>query len=183
MQKWWFLGLVLLAVQVGLLFYLGQPLVCECGVIKFFESVILSPGNSQQIADWYTFSHLIHGFIFFGLLSLLFPKQPIGLRLLIAMTVEISWEIFENTPMVIEAYRAQALAQGYNGDSILNSISDTIAMVIGFAAAYKLPLKISIAAVIGMELLTGYLVRDNLTLNILNFVYPLESVHHWQSQK
>ena len=100
---------------------------------------VLSAENSQQLSDWYTFSHIIHGFIFYGALSLLFPRLSVFQRLAIAVSVEVAWEITENTPMVIQHYREQALAQGYTGDSVINSISDTVFMILGFLFAWRAP--------------------------------------------
>jgi len=159
----------------------GQPFFCECGVIKLWEGVVFSAGNSQQLTDWYTFSHIIHGILFYGLFSLLFPRSSLGIRLLLAMTLEIAWEIAENTPMVINAYRAQALAVGYNGDSIFNSVSDTLSMATGFFLAHRLPFIMSIILVLSLELFAGYFIHDNLALNILNFIHPFEAITAWQS--
>lgn len=176
------LALVLLVFQVVALFILGQPWICECGYIKLWEGVVNSIGNSQHLSDWYTFSHIIHGVIFYYILGLLFPRMSVALRLLIAMGIEIGWEISENTPWVINKYREQALAQGYVGDSILNSVSDTVAMIVGFLLSYKLPTWVSVLLVIVFELFVGYLIHDGLMLNILNFVYPMDAVTLWQNQ-
>jgi hypothetical protein len=175
-----FLCVLLVIIQALVLLWLGQPLICECGYIKIWEGVVLSSGTSQHISDWYTFSHVIHGFLFYALLWFLFPRMPLLWRLLIAMGIEISWEIIENTPWVIDAYREQALAQGYTGDSILNSVMDTLAMVGGFLLARKWPVWLIIAIGLGFELFVGIAIRDNLTLNILNFIYPFEFIDTWQ---
>ena len=162
------------AIQITTFLWLGQPGICECGFIKFWEGQIFSTGNSQHIADWYTFSHIIHGFLFYGAARLLFPKVSFGTRLLLAVVAEVSWEIFENTPMVINHYRQQALAVGYTGDSILNSVFDVLWMMFGFFIAYKVPVKVSVIIVIALELFVLYWIRDNLMLNILNLIYPFE---------
>src|SRR3990167_4098548 len=128
---------LLIALQALLLFLLGQPSVCECGYVKMWEGVVLSSGNSQHLTDWYTFSHVIHGFLFYLALWFFFPRMPIAARFLLAFGAEAAWEVFENTPVVIEHYRQQALAQGYTGDSIINSVMDTIAMVVGFLMAWR----------------------------------------------
>jgi hypothetical protein len=145
-----------------------------------------SPETSQQLADWYSFSHIIHGFIFFGLLQLFAPRLPVGARLLIAMGIEVAWELTENTPMVIQHYRQQALAAGYNGDSILNSVSDTMMMCAGFLAASWMGFRYTLALAIGLEIFTACMIRDNLTLNAVNLVAPanwapIEAIHHWQA--
>src|ERR1700712_784055 len=128
---------LLLAIQIAVLHALGQPFLAASGHFMLWVNDPFSKDMSQQIADWYSFSHLIHGMIFFGLLYLIAPRLPLGARLLIAMGVEIGWEIAENSPAVIQHYRQQALAAGYVGDSILNSLSDTLMMSIGFFFASR----------------------------------------------
>jgi hypothetical protein len=173
----------LVALQAFALWLMGQPALCTCGVIKLWEGVVLSPGNSQHLSDWYTFSHIIHGLLFYWLLSVVAPRVPVPIRLLIAMGIEISWELIENTPVVIDHYRQQALAQGYTGDSILNSLSDTAAMVLGFFAAWRLPVWGSIAMALGLEALPLWVIRDGLSLNILNLLHNFDFISRWQSGK
>ena len=171
---------VFLAVQAFVLYLFGQPLLCECGSITLWEGDVGSSGNSQQIADWYTFSHIIHGFIFYGILSYLFPRLSFWQRLVIAIGIEAAWEIVENLPVVIAHYRQQALAAGYTGDSILNSICDTIAMILGFVFAFRAPVWASVFLAVGFELFVGYTIRDGLFLNILGFFYQFEAISVWQ---
>ena len=142
-------GAALLAFQALVLFLYGQPPICTCGYIKLWEGVVLGPGNSQHITDWYTFSHIIHGFLFYVLLWKLFPRMSLVWRFLIAMGIEVSWELIENTPTIIQHYREQALAQGYTGDSIINSLSDTTSMIVGFILARKWPVLIIVALAVG----------------------------------
>jgi hypothetical protein len=172
---------LLFATQAVVLFKFGQPLICACGYISLFVKDVWSSQMSQQIADWYTFSHIIHGFIFYLLLWLLFPRVPFLWRLAIAVGIEAAWEILENTPWLIQEYRKQALARGYVGDSILNSLMDTVAMSVGFILAKKLPWKWILTLAIIMEIGVALMIRDNLTLNILNFIYPTEFITTWQS--
>ena len=172
---------ILLAVQALILFLFGQPALCECGYMKLWEGVVLSSGNSQHLTDWYTFSHVIHGFLFYWILTLVAPRLSLGTRLLLALGAEISWEIVENTPWLIEHYRQQALAQGYVGDSILNSVSDTLAMVAGFFLAWRLPILATILIGIGLELFVGLSIRDNLTFNVLGLFHQFEFISIWQS--
>lgn len=172
--------LAILVVQTGVLMWFGQPALCECGYVKLWEGAVLSSGNSQHVFDWYTPSHIIHGILFYALLSVLLPNMALWKRLLIATALEVSWEILENTPWVIEAYREQALAQGYVGDSILNSISDTLAMLFGFALAYRIPITLSVVTVIALELFVGFSIRDNLILNIIGFVHTFDFIQAWQ---
>src|SRR3989338_9550800 len=131
------IGAGLVAVQALVLYWYGQPPICTCSYVKLWEGVVLSAGNSQHIADWYTYSHIIHGFIFYAALRYFFPPIPVVQRLLLATGIEIAWELVENTPAVIQHYREQALAQGYTGDSIINSVSDTLALnVINLICAF-----------------------------------------------
>jgi len=100
----------LIVLQALILHHMGQPLIAASGRILLWVGNPFSPETSQQLSDWYSFSHIIHGFIFYGLLRLAAPRQPVGARLLIAMAIEICWEITENSPAVIQHYREQALA-------------------------------------------------------------------------
>ena len=130
-SKWYGIVVAMFAIQALVLFFFGQPPICECGFIKVWEGAVLSSGNSQHLTDWYTFSHIIHGILFFWLITWLRPKWTLMQRLIAALSIEISWEIIENMPFMIEHYRQQALAQGYVGDSILNSLSDTFSALFG----------------------------------------------------
>ena len=170
----------LFAVHGVVLYWLGQPLICACGYITFYVRDIMSVQMSQQLFDWYTFSHVIHGFIFYLILKWIFPKMSVWWRFAIAVGIEGAWEIAENTPWVIEAYRQQALAKGYVGDSIINSLMDNVSMAVGFIMAWKLPWKWTVALAIVMELAVLYFIRDNLTLNVLGFIHNFEFINEWQ---
>jgi hypothetical protein len=172
-------GLVVLQA-LGLL-ALGQPPICTCGYVKFWHGIVQSDQNSQQIADWYTFSHIIHGIAFYFVLWLIAPKSSVWLRFAIAITVEVSWEILENTPMIIDRYRESALAQGYVGDSVINSIFDTLAAALGFFIARTFPVWLTVVLVVVFEVFVGYMIRDNLTLNIIQLLFPSETISNWQS--
>lgn len=181
----WRIGLLgvgaFVALQVFVLYMLGQPAICACGYVKVWEGVVASIGNSQHLSDWYTFSHIIHGIVFYAVLRKFFPHLPVRWLLIAALGIEVAWEVLENTPMVINHYRNQALAQGYVGDSILNSVSDTLAMVGGFLLAWRLPVWASVAVVVVLEVFVGYQIRDGLLLNIVNLAYPFEFIERWQS--
>ena len=158
---------------------MGRPPICTCGTIDLWGQV--GPEQSQMLADWYSPSHVIHGFLFYALLSWTARSWPIERRFLVAMLVETAWEIAENTPLVIDRYREATMALGYTGDSVLNSLSDMMMMAMGFWAARRLPVWASIALVIVMELIALAVIRDNLTLNVLMLLAPNDSIRAWQS--
>ena len=171
----------LLLLQVSVLLYYGQPLICACGYVKIWEGDVWSSGMSQHLFDWYSFTHVLHGFLFYFVLWLLFPKTPVITRLLLALGIEVGWEILENSQWVIHRYREQALAAGYSGDSILNSLSDSLTMLFGLLLAWRLPVWIVVTMAVAMEIFLGFAIHDNLTLNIINLIYPLDFLRAWQS--
>jgi hypothetical protein len=173
--------LALLAFQAVVLHLMGHPSVSTTHSLMLWVGEVHSRENSQQLTDWYTFSHIIHGFLFYFGLWLLFPKMPVWKRFVVAVACESAWEMLENTPMVIRHYRQQALAQGYVGDSIINSLSDTFAMMLGFFLASRIPVWSTAALALGIEAFTIYSVHDGLTLNILGFFWTPEFIAKWQS--
>lgn len=173
---------IFFVLQAVVLSLFGQPVISASNQILLWAGDVHSSENSQQLSDWYTFSHIIHGFVFYVLLWLFFKNRlTFWQRLMLAMGIEVAWEILENTPMVINHYRQQALAQGYVGDSILNSLSDTSAMVLGFVLAWRLPILATIALGVGFELWVGYWIHDNLILNIIGFVWTPDFIANWQN--
>lgn len=172
-------GLITLAT-CALLFLMGRPPICTCGTIELWHGQ-LDSGNSQHIADWYSLSHVIHGFLFYAVAWALWRRQSIGNRLAAAVAVEALWEILENSPVIIDRYRSATIALGYSGDSILNSMSDIGMMTLGFLFAARAPAPLTIAAGIALELIALAVIRDNLTLNVLMLVWPVEAVKSWQS--
>ncbi|MBI5004237.1 DUF2585 family protein [Candidatus Kaiserbacteria bacterium] len=181
-RYFWPLGCVLIVIQAAVLYLFGQPAICTCGYVKLWEGVITSSGMSQHLSDWYSFSHIIHGFLFFLFTWAIFPRWSLQQRLLLAMSLEIGWEIAENTPMVIEAYRQQALARGYVGDSIINSIMDTLMMTLGFVLAWRFSVWTVIFLALAMEIGVAYFIHDNLTLNIIGFIHHFPAIDAWQAE-
>ena len=167
-------------MQAFVLHWLGRPLFCECGTIHFWVNEVDSRETSQQIADWYTFSHVVHGFLLYGLLFLAARKLPKGVRLIFAVLFESGWEMIENSRFIIDRYRQSALANGYVGDSILNSLSDSLSMILGFAIAGAGPISLTVAMGLIAEVVCAVVIRDNLTLNIINLIHPFEFISRWQ---
>lgn len=180
-MKWFGVAAALLLLQIVILYFMGRIPICECGYVKLFEPGVNTPGNSQHLADWYTPSHIIHGFLFYGLAWLLFRKQPIAMRLSFAVFIEAAWELLENSPVIIDRYRTATMALGYTGDSILNSAMDTVFMALGFFFAARMPVWVTVLVAIVFELFTGWLIRDNLTLNVIMLVWPIDAIKEWQN--
>ncbi len=176
---WLAIGATLLAM--------GRVPICACGSVKLWWGVVQSAENSQHIADWYSFSHVIHGLLFYGFAHLLwrrwkwFGGRPTAWALPIAVVFEGFWELLENSPLIIDRYRAVTVSFGYEGDSVLNSLSDIGFMALGFWSASKLPWWASVLLALAFELFTLALIRDNLTLNVLMLVWPLDAVRQWQA--
>jgi len=171
---------IVIAMAVALAL-MGHPAICKCGYVKLWHGVPLSSENSQHISDWYTFSHVIHGFAFYWLTWLVARRQPLGVRLAAAIFLECAWEVFENTDFVINRYREVTISLDYYGDSVLNSTMDVVAMILGFVAASRFPVWCTILLVIGFEAFVGYSIRDNLLLNIIMLIYPLDAIKRWQA--
>lgn len=170
---------LLFGVHIVSLTYQGHIPICSCGYVIPWNSEVNTANDSQHLADWYTFSHIIHGFLFYFLIRKIFKKMPVEMALLLSVGIEVGWEILENSPIIINRYRETA-ATMYFGDSIFNSFSDVLWMIIGFWGALKLPTWISVSIVVFLELFTLYYIKDNLTLNIIMLLYPFEAIRNWQ---
>jgi hypothetical protein len=177
----WALAGALVAAAAFVELWLGREPYCKCGYVKLWHGVVLSSENSQHITDWYTPSHVIHGIAFYALLWLVARRLPVAWRFVLAVLLEAAWEVLENTPLIINRYREGTISLDYYGDSVLNSVSDIAAMMIGFLMARRLPIWASVAFVIVMELAVGYAIRDNLALNIIMLLRPVEAIRRWQA--
>lgn len=181
-RKYVFAAIIILALFAFALYLMGQVLICKCGYVKLWHGIVFSSENSQHLSDWYTFSHIIHGFIFYWIFWKIGKKYkwPLGFSFLLALLVEVGWELFENTDFIINRYRETTISLDYFGDSVINSVFDVLFMILGFFMAWRLPVGIIAALAILMELFVGYYIRDNLALNIIMLLYPLEFILKWQ---
>lgn len=175
------ISLTIIVAMAVILFLMGREPICKCGDIKLWHGVVVSSQNSQHLSDWYTPSHILHGLVFFALGWMFLRRYSLGFRLILATSLEVTWEIVENTDAIINHYREATISLDYYGDSVINSVADCLAMLIGFALARLLPVWASIALFVLAEAVTVYYIRDGLLLNILMLLWPLEAVKNWQS--
>src|SRR3954468_5642218 len=165
-RRSWLLAFAILAAATVILLAMGRNPICTCGAVDLWVGTRDSPRTSQMLADWYSLSHVVHGLLFYAGLWLIARRWPVERRFLLALLIEASWEVIENTPMVIDRYRATTAAIGYTGDSVINSLSDILMMAFGFFLARKLPVWASIALLLGLEIVPLFVIRDNLFLNV-----------------
>jgi hypothetical protein len=178
-NRWMFAALLVVFATAAVEWSMGRPPICACGTVEFWGPV--GPKQSQMLADWYSPSHIIHGFLFYAVAWWLWPRWSLAARFALSTAVEAGWELVENTPTVIDRYREATMALGYTGDTIINSMSDIAMMGIGFWLARKVPIWVSVVAVVALELAALAAVRDNLTLNVWMLLWPNEAILRWQA--
>jgi hypothetical protein len=170
---------LIVAVQALLLLAMGRLAICKCGFVKIWHGARVSSENSQHLFDWWSLSHVVHGFLFYGGFWLVARKAKPATRLIAAVCLEVSWELFENSNFIIERYR-DAGALDYFGDTVVNSVGDVFAMMLGFSLATRLPVWASVAMVLVLELSAAFAIRDNLTLNVIMLIHPIDAIRVWQ---
>src|SRR3954469_5878705 len=174
-------ALAIFAAVAAIELAMGRNAICTCGAVDLWVGARDSPRTSQMLSDWYSLSHIVHGLLFYAALWLVARRLDVGRRFLIALLIEASWEVIENTPMVIDRYRATTAAIGYTGDSVINSLSDVLMMAFGFFIARKLPLWAAIVLLLVLEIVPLFVIRDNLTLNIIALIAPSHAIQAWQA--
>ena len=175
-------SVAILFIATALLLAMGRNPICTCGAIDLWVGQRDSAKTSQMLADWYSLSHIVHGLLFYAMLWVVARRWPVDWRFIAALLVEATWEVIENTPFVIGRYRETTAALGYNGDSVINSLSDILMMCLGFLLARKLPLWAAIALLVLLEAIPLFVIQDNLALNIWNLLAPNPAVAAWQAR-
>lgn len=176
-------GVVIAAILVATAFELhnqGRLWICACGRVLLWAGNICSSDNSQHLFDPYSFTHLLHGFAFCGLLALLVPRMPVRWRLCLAILLEALWEIIENSEYVIERYREATAALGYHGDTVVNSLGDITACFVGFLLAQRLGFRRSLILFVVVEAMLTIWIRDSLILEIIMLLHPVNAIKAWQ---
>jgi hypothetical protein len=173
-------SLAIVAIVAWLHYWMGRVPICKCG-FKLWHGGVGDAEVSQHLTDWYTSRHLLHGIVFYWLLSIVSRgRLSVAARLVIATLIEGAWEIVENTPFIISRYRAQTVARDFTGDSIVNSIGDMLAMLVGYLLAARLPAWVTVLLLIAIEATLLWLIRDNLLLDTIMHIYPLDWIKQWQ---
>ncbi len=166
------LAVAILAAGALALAAMHHPWICACGTVKLWYGGLNTSEGSQHLTDWYSWTHIEHGLIFYLVLWLVARRVPLSWRFVAAVVIEVAWEIVENSPWIIDRYRAETISLNYFGDSIVNSLGDVLSMMLGFLIAWRLPAWFSIAFALAVEVVLAVLIRDNLTLNVIMLLYP-----------
>jgi len=178
-RSYYAFGLLILTAVVLLLLQ-GRVWWCQAGDMVPWSWNIWSTHNSQHIIDPYSFTHVLHGVLEFWLIGLVFPRVPLAWRFFMAIFIESSWEVAENTSYVIQRYREETMSLDYFGDSIINSLADIVCCGLGFFIAYKLRFWKSLALFIATEVILILTIRDSLIINIIMLTWPIEALKNWQ---
>jgi len=177
---YWVAGGLIIAIAATAEFAMGRRLWGISGEPGIWSGDIKSSHNSQYMTDPYSFSHLTHGILLYGLTRMIAPRAPRGVRALIAIAFEAGWEILENSDLVIQRYRAATISQQYYGDSVMNSMCDILTCMIGLLLAAILPTRVAVIGVIVLELMLALWIRDGLLLNVIMLVHPVGAIRAWQ---
>jgi Protein of unknown function (DUF2585) len=175
------LAIVTVFIAAALLLHLeGRLWICACGNVRLWAGQVCSANNSQHFLDPYSFTHILHGFLFFWLIAWLWPRLSSSWQLALAIAVEAAWEVFENTNFIINRYRSETAALGYNGDSVINSGGDILCCLVGFLVARQLGLRRSLIVFAVLELILIVWIRDSLLLEILMLLVPIDAIKSLQ---
>ena len=173
--------LCLIAIAAALLYGNGRSLICPCGTVQFFSASSAPAEDSQHFLDLYSFSHILHGLLFYAAIWLVARgRVPFLAGLLIATVLEGAWELFENSQYIINRYQGTEVSEHYNGDSVINAVGDILTMSLGFLLAWRLPVWASAALFVLIEVAMAWAIRDNLILNIISLTHPIEVISEWQ---
>src|SRR3989344_8829931 len=184
MRKYLLISFLIIAVAAAVLLAMDRIPFCKCGIIAFWSSDVTSNQQSQQFTDPYTFTHVLHGIGLYFLVWLLWGRKlTIGQRLILAVALESGWEILENTEVILNRYRAATISYDYWGDSVLNSVGDIFAMMIGFWMSAKLPWWGRLIAFIALDSLLLFFIRDSLIVNVIMLIRPIDAIKEWQTGK
>jgi len=180
-RLWVALAIIVITVATGLLLRAeGRLWICACGTIQVWSGQICSANNSQHFLDPYSFTHVLHGFLFFWLITFLVRRLRGSWQVVLALAIEGAWEVFENTNFIIDRYRSETAALGYNGDTVVNSCGDLLCCLLGFIVAKRLGLKWSLIVFVLLELVLILWIKDSLVLEILMLVIPVDAIRAWQ---
>jgi hypothetical protein len=177
----WALGAGTLAFAAIAELAMGRKIWGISGQPGVWAGDVNSSHNSQFLTDPYTFSHITHGMLFYGLFWLVARRMPVRMRALMTVIVEAGWEILENSDMIIQRYRTETISLHYYGDSVMNSMCDILACMIGFGLAYLLPTRVTIVFAIALEIFLALWIRDSLLLNIIMLIHPVQAIRTWQA--
>ncbi len=176
----WVAIVIVMAATAMQLHRQGRLWWCSCGQWYLWSGDTQGPHNSQAPFDPYSLTHVLHGILYFGLLAWGIPRLPPVWRLWLALSIEALWEVLENSAVVIQRYRAETIALGYQGDTIANSLGDILSCGIGFALGRRLGLRGSVALFVATEVALLVWIRDSPLLNVVMLAHPLGAIKAWQ---